>query len=430
MQIWFEDRPVATLVPGQYGPSLAYERGWRELPGAFPVSTRMPFRADPYPFDTVLPWIVNLLPEERNLELVARLTGVGAQDVLGLLTEIGRDTSGALSFAARGSTRMAYRAVETPDALERILNELPSKPFLVGDEGVSMSLAGVQAKIGVYLDDDSRICIPIDGSPSTWILKPDSRNLWGGVFNEAFCLTLARNVGLATPDIRIGQAGERKYLLVARYDRRRQDQAWRRLHQEDFCQALGIFPSSKYERNQTGTSGPKVRDMIAATREAGDLSSVLRLMEYVIFNIIACNTDAHAKNYSLLITGAGASLTPIYDVMCGAVWPNVTINLSNTIAGKNRGDYLKGRHWQREALICGLNPRVILALVGRLCERADAALDTSVEQIAKLDPAGEGMAELCRDEIRKRITFLINGLKETDPDLKGWAADNLRGGKR
>lgn len=425
MQIWFEDHPVAMLVPGPYGPSLVYDKAWRELRGAFPVSTRLPFREEPYPHDAVLPWIVNLLPEERNLELVARLTGVGAQDALGILAEIGRDTSGALSFAARGSTRMAYRAVETPDALERMLNELPSKPFLVGEEGVSMSLAGVQTKIGVHLDGDGRVCIPVDGSPSTWILKPDAKGLWGGVYNEAFCLTLARHVGLPVPDIRIGTAGERKYLLVARYDRRQQDEAWRRLHQEDYCQALGIFPSSKYERNQTGTAGPKVRDMIEATRKVSDLRSIARLMDYVIFNIIACNTDAHAKNYSMLVTGSGASVTPIYDVMCGAVWPNVTINLSNTIAGKNRGDYLKGRHWQREALLCGLSPRTTLNLVARLCARANAALDTCIEEIAKMDPAGRGMAELCRDEIGKRITFLQNGLKETDTDLRGWAAKNL-----
>lgn len=430
MQIWFEDRPVAILEPGPYGPSMIYETTWRELRGAFPVSTRMPLRGEPYPFDEVLPWIVNLLPEERNLELVARLTGVGKQDALGILAEVGRDTSGALSFAARGSSRMNCRAVETPEEFERILNELPKKPFLVGEEGVSMSLAGVQTKIGVHVDEDGRICIPVDGSPSTWILKPDSPSLWGGVYNEAFCLALARNVGISAPDVRIGTAVGRKYLLVARYDRRREGAAWRRLHQEDYCQALGVFPASKYERNQTGMPGPKVRDMMRITREVADLASVPRLMQYVIFNIITCNTDSHAKNHSLLVGPFRASLAPIYDVMCGAVWPEITRNLANTIAGKNRGDYLKGRHWQREALLCGLNPRSILTEVGRLCERTLAALDATVEQIVELDPDGRGMVELCRDEIRQRCTYLLNGLKETEPDLARWAAENLHGQER
>src|SRR5262249_30704947 len=125
---------------------------------------------------------------------------------------------------------------------ERAINELPKKPFLVGDEGVSMSLAGVQTKLAVALDNDGRICIPMNGSPSTHILKPDSERLWGGVQNEAFCLTLAKRVGLATPSVTTGKAGNRSYLLVKRYDRTESAGRWRRLHQEDFCQALGKPP--------------------------------------------------------------------------------------------------------------------------------------------------------------------------------------------
>src|SRR5690606_17533013 len=208
-----------------------------------------PLRAEPYTPDVVLPWIVNLLPEEDNLEAVARLTGVGKADALGILAEIGRDTSGALSFAERGTANMHYRAVDSEEALERIIEELPSKPFLAGDEGVSMSLAGVQTKIGVHLDAEGKVAIPLNGSPSTWILKPDTDRLWGTVANEAFCLRLARHVGINVPDIRIGQAGRRRFLLIARYDRVNEGQKWRRLHQEDFCQALGHFPSMKYEKN-------------------------------------------------------------------------------------------------------------------------------------------------------------------------------------
>jgi len=88
--------------------------------------------------------------------------------------------------------------------------------------------------------------------------------------------------------------------------------------------------------------------------------SVTRLPKHVIFNLITRNTDANAKNYSLLISATGARLAPLYDVMCGAVWPKITKNMSNTIAGKTRDDYLKGRHWQREAALCGLSPAATL----------------------------------------------------------------------
>lgn len=427
MKIYFENRHVADLIPGDMGPSMVYTEYWRRLAGAFPVSIRMPVREEAYGPAEVLPWIVNLLPEEKNLEAVARITGVGKADALGILAEIGRDTAGALSFAERGVTKMTCKVVESEEDLERILDELPSKPFLTGEKGVSMSLAGVQTKLGVHVDDEGRICIPTDGAPSTWILKPDSPNLWGGVYNEAFCLRLARNIRLDTPEIKIGRAGKRKYLLVSRYDRQQEGENWRRLHQEDYCQALGVFPSMKYEHNGSGRHGPRLRDMIEITRKVADLPAVPNLMRYAIFNVLVCNTDSHAKNYSLLLTGGGVRLTPIYDVMCGAVWPQITRKLANSVATKRYGDYLKGRHWQREALLCGLSSPAVVKMVQLLCKLVDEALDRTVEEIAEKDQEGRGMAELCRDEIRKRVTFVKNGLKEQDANPMEWVTAHLGG---
>ena len=113
-----------------------------------------------------------------------------------------------------------------------------------------MSLAGVQSKLAVAVDEEGRICIPMNGSPSTHILKPDSPRLPGGVQNEAFCLSLARRMKIPTPTVTTGRAGERTYLLVKRYDRTDVGGRWRRLHQEDYCQALGMPPSAKV-RDQT-----------------------------------------------------------------------------------------------------------------------------------------------------------------------------------
>lgn len=216
-------------------------------------------------------------------------------------------------------------------------------------------------------------------------------------------------------------------MLIKRYDRLLQGDLWRRLHQENYAQAFGIFPASKYERNQTGTPGPKLRDMIAITRRTADIVSVTRLLQHIIFNVLACNTDAHAKNYSLLISASGVKLAPLYDVMCGAVWPSITKDMANTIAGKTRGDYLKGRHWQREAVLCGLSPGAVLRQVVALCDRVRAALDDTVAQLVAMDPESAFMANACRTEISQRVMFLTNGLKDVDPDLKGWSAAHARG---
>ena len=128
------------------------------------------------------------------------------------------------------------------------------------------------------------------------------------------------------------------------------------MHQEDYCQALGKPPFAKYELNQTGVSGPKLDEMFELTRQYLPPTEVVRLLDMVIFNVVACNTDAHSKNYSIMIRGNGVSLAPIYDVMCGEVWENVTKKLAQAIAGKRQGDCLNARDWQRFARESGLNP--------------------------------------------------------------------------
>ena len=64
--------------------------------------------------------------------------------------------------------------------------------------------------------------------------------------------------------------------------------------------------------------------MFELTRRHLPPTDIVRLLDMIVFNILACNTDAHAKNYSIMIRGNGASLAPMYDVMCGEVWENVT----------------------------------------------------------------------------------------------------------
>jgi serine/threonine-protein kinase HipA len=183
-----------------------------------------------------------LLPENEQLRTLGEILRMARSDVIGQLSTIGGETAGALS-GRTGS--FFWRAVGTEDDLQRLIEELPNKPFLAGDEGVSMSLAGAQTKLAVAINGEGQICVPMLGSPSTHILKPDATRLVGGVQNEAFCLTLARRMQIAVPAITTGRAGKRTYLLVQRYDRANNGDRWRRLHQEDFCQALGKPPSAK-----------------------------------------------------------------------------------------------------------------------------------------------------------------------------------------
>ena len=429
LRVYFEQRLIGTIEVDKRGPGFTYDSSWIELRGAFPISITMPLKSARISSDIFLPWAANLLPESDQLHTLGQLLGMARSDVIGLLSAIGGDTAGALSIGQPGRTAsVQWRPVDSPANLERVIEDLPNKPFLVGEEGVSMSLAGAQTKLAVAVDDEGRVCIPMNGSPSTHILKPDAPRLWGGVQNEAFCLTLARRMKIPTPNLTTGQAGNRTYLLVQRYDRANIGQRWRRLHQEDYCQALGKPPSAKYESNQTGIGGPTLKDMFEVTRRYMPPTDIVRLVDMVVFNVLACNTDAHAKNYSIMIRGNGVSLAPMYDVMCGEVWENVTKNLAQKIAGKSRGDYLKGRHWQRFARECGLNPKQVVDRVGVLARNAIAEAGAAESEVAAMPAGGHAILGQARQAVERRARALLLQLQELEDERVAETVDDKGAG--
>jgi serine/threonine-protein kinase HipA len=418
LPVYFEQRLVGAVDVDKSGPGFTYDPDWVALRGAFPISITMPLKSERIASDIFLPWSANLLPESEQLRTLGQLLGMARSDVIGLLSAIGGDTAGALSIGQPGRTAtVQWRPLGKPDELERLIEGLPNKPLLAGEEGVSMSLAGVQTKLAVAIDDAGRVCVPINGSPSTHILKPDSPRLWGGVQNEAFCLTLARRLKIPTPNITTGRVGKRSYLLVQRYDRTVVGGRWRRLHQEDYCQALGRPPSAKYESNQTGICGPTLKDMFALTRRHMSPIDILQLLDMVVFNVLTCNTDAHAKNYSIMIRGNGASLAPIYDVMCGEVWENVTKNLVQKIGGTNRGDHLNGKQWQRFAQECGLNPRQVLDRIGALAKLVIAEAGAAELEVAAMPAGAHAILQQTRQAVEQRAQLLLAKLDEAGDEI-------------
>ena len=423
LPVYFEQRLVGTIPVDRLGPGFIYDSGWIGLRGAFPISLTMPMRPERYGADIFLPWAANLLPENEQLRTLGQFLGMARSDVIGLLSAIGGDTAGALSIGQPGRTStVQWRPVGSPEDLAGVIAGLPNKPFLVGEEGVSMSLAGAQTKLAVALDQDGRICIPMNGSPSTHILKPESPSLPGGVHNEAFCLTLARRLNIPTPDVITGQAAGRAYLLTKRYDRSDMGGRWRRLHQEDFCQALGKPPSAKYEINQTGMAGPTVADMFDLTRRQLPPTDIVRLLDMVIFNVLACNTDAHAKNFAILIRSTGAALAPLYDVMCAQAWDTVTRNFAQKIGGQARGDDLTGGDWQHFARDCGLNPRQVLDRVAALAKAALAATAAAQSEVAAMPAGQHPIIDRTREAVERRARSVLANLQQVGEEREGKVA--------
>lgn len=416
LPVHYEHLAIGTVTLAEDGPSFAYDPRWPKTRGAFPVSLGMPLGGGPFGPEIVMPCFANLLPEDANLLTIGRNLGVAPQDVIGILERIGRDTAGALIIGRpHAEEPPGYRPITGEAELERIIEELPAKPFLAGEEGVSMSLAGAQEKLPVALLPDGRLGIPVNGAPSTHILKPDARQrLWGSVQNEALCMTLADRCGLKSAAVTTGKAGKRSYLLVTRYDRVQRNGRWLRVHQEDFCQALGKPPGAKYERNRSGIKGPRLVDMFGVVDAHLTAADRMRLLDAVVFNVLICNTDAHAKNYSILLTGKGASLAPLYDLMCAAAWDGISKNLSQKIAGKDRGDHIKGRHWQRMAAECRFNRTMILRRVETLAEKTRRELPETVEAVKAMPGGDHAMLREFASAIEARCRTILANLAQVD----------------
>ena len=386
--------------------SFTYAEAWWSSASAFPISVLAPLSAAGMPPSVFTPWLTNLLPEGHALTMIGRTAGVSPGDVLGILDRIGRDTAGALSFggpAKRGEPRHSKPA---GDQLERIINDLPKRPFLVETEGVSMSLAGAQEKLPVVLVN-GEIAIPLNNNPSTHILKPDNSRLEGSVQNEALCLTLARLLGLNAASVTTGRAGERSYLLVERYDRLLNGDHWIKLHQEDFCQACGKPPASKYEHNQSGLRGPSLPDLFDVAARFLPPRDRLALLDAAIFHVLITNVDSHAKNYSILIDHNGARLAPLYDLMCARVWDNITKNMAQEIGGQRRGRHLYRRHWERLAEACGFNKRMVVQRVVKLANQVLAKSDDAAAAVAAMPAGSHWGLELAVNEIKNQAKATI-----------------------
>ena len=136
LPVYFEQRLVGTIDVDKSGPGFTYDPDWIGLRGAFPISTTMPLKSERIASDTFLPWAANLLPESEQLRTLGQLLGMARSDVIGLLSAIGGDTAGALSIGQPGRTASVHwQPVGKPEDLEKVMEELPNKPFLVGRAG-------------------------------------------------------------------------------------------------------------------------------------------------------------------------------------------------------------------------------------------------------------------------------------------------------
>ena len=355
--VWLLDHQVGTLswAGGQLG--FEYRAEWLAAPDSVALSQSLPLRREPYGERECRPFFAGLLPEGTLRRLIARLYQVSHQNDFALLSAIGGECAGAVTFLPVGQVASGHATLETEwldeTQLADLLDELPQRPMLAGRDGIRLSLAGAQDKLPVVFDG-RRVGLPKGGQPSTHILKPAIASVEDSVWNEGYCLALAQTLGLATAPSHILQVVDRHVLLVERYDRRPNYAGPpARIHQEDFCQALGVAPESKYQNE----GGPDFQLCFELLRRVTRPSApqVLRLLDAVIFNTLVGNHDAHGKNFSLLYVDKVPVMAPLYDVLSTAVYAQLTPKMAMKLGSKYRFDEVQPRHWEQFATAAGLS---------------------------------------------------------------------------
>ena len=366
LAVWLSGHLVGTLAQIDGRLSFSYAPQWLMNAEARPLSQSLPLQPEPFDDRATRPFFAGLLPEGDKRKLVALALHVSRQNDFALLDGIGGECAGAVTLLEPGQAPQAtevtnaVRWLATPDLL-RVLDDMPRRPMLAGEQDMRLSLAGAQDKLPVVAQWEAgqvHIGLPRFGSPSTHILKPAIPGIEGSVFNEGFCLALAHALKLDVARAAIHSVEDRAYLLVERYDRQRTPEGqWARLHQEDFCQALGLPPETKYQNE----GGPDLAQAFALLRRATRPSAphILKLLDFVIFNAMVGNHDAHSKNFSLLYTPQGAVLAPLYDVLSTAVYPRLTDKMAMKIGSKYKFSEVEARHWAQFAQGAGLSPALV-----------------------------------------------------------------------
>jgi serine/threonine-protein kinase HipA len=384
LAIWLYGGKVATVESERRRMRLQYtQEAIESFPGGAPLlSLQLTVRQERFPNGVVRAFLDGLLPEGDARRLIAEDLSLRADDTFGLARALGRDCAGALVIrpddedAPPPATTLTAEPLSQDD-LVRLVEDLRSAPLGV-NQRVRISLAGVQEKLLLTRLPDGKWGRPVDGTPSTHILKPEIREYPRTVENEAFCMRLARHLGMPVADVEAITVNGRQLIVVSRYDRVvAPTGSVERIHQEDFCQATGTMPANKYEED----GGPSLRKVAGILSEA-DPDSLDSLLRAVTLNVVIGNGDAHGKNFSLLHDrGGSVRLAPLYDLLSTLVYGDD--RLAMYIDNVHRTNRVTLDRLLNEAATWGLSrtraAEIVTDLLARLPEAVELAAHETPE---------------------------------------------------
>ncbi len=308
-------------------------------------------------------FFANLIPEGRLREVIEESAGIDPGDDLALLAFVGRDLPGAVVV------RPADNGEPESSSEEPFPSPAAPDEAAESSEGLRFSLAGVQLKFSVLLEEN-KLTLPAKDQGGEWIAKFDSPAFPRLPENELSMLTWAREAGFDVPECRLHDVedvvgfprrfapSDTKVLAIQRYDRG----SGERVHQEDFAQAVGLPPKKKYDHVTHEAMARLVRGFI-------DESAVDELIRRLVFVVACGNNDGHLKNWSFVYPGGiQAAWSPLYDQVATVAWTAPDRKLALNLAGVKDFGRIDRSAFERFA------ERAEVAK-GRLFEQVDETLD-------------------------------------------------------
>lgn len=390
LNVWINQARLGVLSERNGLWAFAYSSDWLSSPEAHPLCPDLPLRAEEHLDGATrrpVQWYFdNLLPEEGQRQLVARAANSAVEDAFALLAYFGAESAGSITLLPADEAPPEGGVQPLPDAeLSRRIRQMPQIP-LAERSAKKMSLAGAQHKVAVIYRD-GRILEPTGSTPSTHILKPDHPGeAWPhSVINEWFVMNLAARMGLSVPPVHRLYVPEPVY-LIERFDRYPSQAGWARRHCIDACQLLGLAREFKY------SAGSLARLADISARCLPPAKARLSLFQWLVFNVLVGNEDAHLKNLSFLPGATSLQLAPFYDLLCTAVygtrafdqdrWPQQA-SLAWPINGVERLVDIDQQVLVEAGRSLGIKPATARTLIARLAREARQQarlLLTEVEQ--------------------------------------------------
>ncbi len=416
---------VGSSKVGQYSRALngatafRYDSDWLSSDRAFPISLSMPLSDRIWSGEGAASYFDGLLPDDRTVrEKIAAREHAESAGIFDLLAVIGRDCVGALRFVPEGQvpgdpTKMEYRPVSDDEIANRLAS-LATNPLGIhaDDDGFRISIAGVQEKTA-FLRLNDRWQLPIGPTPTSHIFKPamkqgpDGADFSDTPWNEWLCLVLCRAIGLETANAEVLLFDDNPVIAVERFDRTWQEGIIYRLPQEDLCQALGLPPARKYQSD----GGPGIIDVLQFLNGAiAPYEDRLAFMKTQIVFWLLAAIDGHAKNFSIFITPGGYRLTPLYDVMSAAPYPQFPVQkvkLAMAVGDKNyyRVKQIQLRHFYQTGQKSGLGKQDMDDIFSNLADRMEGAISETAALAADAGMPASTFSPIL-DEVRKRVAMI------------------------